>query len=101
MTEQAASVGYGLAWRGVRALPEPAARALFTAGAELAARRAGAGAWQLRRNLARVVPRAQSTELDQLVAAGLRSYARYWCEAFRLPSMDLGEVARGLDAGLS
>ena len=26
-------------------------------------------------------------ELEQLVRAGMRSYLRYWCEAFRLPDM--------------
>ena len=29
--------------------------------------------------------RRRPAELDALVRAGLRSYARYWCEAFRLP----------------
>jgi len=42
----------------------------------------------LRRNLARVVPQAGEAELDELVRAGLRSYARYWCETFRLPAMN-------------
>jgi KDO2-lipid IV(A) lauroyltransferase len=37
----------------------------------------------LRRNLARVVG---APELEATVRAGLRSYARYWLEAFRLPS---------------
>lgn len=78
--------GYGAGWRLVRGLPEPVARAAFAAVADLAARR-GAHA-QLRRNLARVRPAASAAELDGLVRAALRSYARYWCEAFRLPAMD-------------
>jgi len=85
--------GYGAGWRLVRALPEPVARAAFAGAAGLAARRGGGGSgggWlaQLRRNLARVRPDASAAELDGLVRAALRSYARYWCEAFRLPSMD-------------
>jgi KDO2-lipid IV(A) lauroyltransferase len=44
-----------------------------------------------------VVPRAGRTELDDLVRDAMRSYARYWCEAFRLPSMDLRGVYRAVD----
>ena len=46
------------------------------------------------RNLARVVPAAAPAELDALVRAGLRSYARYWCEMFRLPADGPGRRAR-------
>jgi lauroyl/myristoyl acyltransferase len=86
--------GYAAGWRLVRALPQTAAGRLFRAGADLAARRPGPGAGQLRRNLARVVPTASEAELDVLVRDALRSYARYWCEAFRLPSMDLDALYR-------
>jgi KDO2-lipid IV(A) lauroyltransferase len=43
---------------------------------------------RLRANLRRVAPGAG----DELVRAGVHSYARYWCEAFRLPAMDRAEV---------
>ncbi|MGH3995745.1 MAG: phosphatidylinositol mannoside acyltransferase, partial [Pseudonocardiaceae bacterium] len=106
-------LGFAGGWRLVRALPAPVARALFAGGADLAARRDGAGVEQLRRNLARVRPSASASELDELVRAALRSYARYWCEAFRLPAMDhdvlraavgpriegLSHVEAALDAG--
>lgn len=95
--ERLADVGYAAGWRLVRALPEPVASRLFRAGADLAARRGGPGAQRLRRNLARVVPHASPDELDELVRAGLRSYARYWMEAFRLPSMDPRSVQRRVD----
>jgi KDO2-lipid IV(A) lauroyltransferase len=36
-------------------------------------------------------------ELTDLVRAGLRSYARYWQEAFRLPSMDKNAVVARFD----
>jgi KDO2-lipid IV(A) lauroyltransferase len=80
---------YAAAWRLVRALPEPVALGAFRLGADLAARRGGTGARQLRANLRRAAPGA---DLDVLVRDGLRSYARYWCEAFRLPSMDPADV---------
>ncbi|WP_026425469.1 phosphatidylinositol mannoside acyltransferase [Actinokineospora inagensis] len=90
--------GYGLGWRLVRALPEKTAAALFQVGADFAARRGGGGVRQLRANLARVVPKAGPSELDDLVRQAMRSYARYWLEAFRLPSMDLRAIHSEIDA---
>jgi phosphatidylinositol dimannoside acyltransferase len=79
--------GYVTGWRAIRALPEPIAAALFRAGADRAARRRGPGTQRLAANLRRVVgPELPDAELDRLVRAGLRSYARYWLEVFRLPS---------------
>jgi lauroyl/myristoyl acyltransferase len=89
--------GFATGWRVVRALPEPVARQAFRLGADLAARRDGPGAHRLRGNLHRVVPDATPEELDALVRAGLRSYARYWCEAFRLPAMDRAAVLARMD----
>jgi phosphatidylinositol dimannoside acyltransferase len=81
------ALGYAAGWRLVRALPQSAARALFNQGADRAAKANGPGAQRLRRNLRTVVgPGKSEAELDELVRAGLRSYARYWMEAFRLPS---------------
>jgi lauroyl/myristoyl acyltransferase len=78
---------YAAGWRLVRALPEPVAGVAFRAGADLASRRGGRGIDQLRCNLRRIVgPDLPASELDDLVRAGVRSYARYWREAFRLPS---------------
>jgi KDO2-lipid IV(A) lauroyltransferase len=90
-------VGFAAGWRVVRAVPEPAARGAFRLGADFAARRGGRGVRQLRANLRRVVPEADSQALDDLVRAGLRSYARYWREAFRLPSMDRRTVLARMD----
>jgi lauroyl/myristoyl acyltransferase len=84
--------GYAAGWRLVRVLPQGWAMAAFRRGADLAARRDGAGVRQLRTNLRRVVPDASEDELDELVRVALRSYARYWCEVFRLPSMDHGHL---------
>ncbi|MFR9801317.1 phosphatidylinositol mannoside acyltransferase [Pseudonocardia sp. RS010] len=84
----AAELGYTAAWRLLRHVPAPLAGAGFRAGADLAWRRGGAGVRRLRRNLRRVRPEASEPELDRLVCAGMRSYARYWLEAFRLPALD-------------
>jgi KDO2-lipid IV(A) lauroyltransferase len=80
-------LGYAAGWRLTRALPLPVARAIFNVGADRAAKGGGRGTQRLRRNLRMVVgPAMPEAELDELVRAGLRSYARYWMEAFRLPS---------------
>ena len=94
--ERTVDLGYAAGWQVVRALPEPVARRTFDAGADLAARRGGPGVDRLRGNLARVSG-LDGDELDALVAAGMRSYARYWREAFRLPGMDPDEVYRRID----
>ncbi|WP_305786767.1 phosphatidylinositol mannoside acyltransferase [Symbioplanes lichenis] len=87
MRDRLTEFGYAAGWRLVRALPLPAARALFRAAADRAARGNGPGTQRLRRNLRQVVgPEVPEAELDTLVRDGLRSYARYWMEAFRLPS---------------
>ncbi|SIR00155.1 phosphatidylinositol mannoside acyltransferase [Micromonospora avicenniae] len=86
-------LGYVAGWRFVRALPRPVVAAAFRAGADRAARKGGAGTSQLRANLRRVVgPELPDAELDDLVRRGMRSYARYWMEAFRLPSLSREQI---------
>lgn len=90
-------LGFAAGWGMLRMLPESLATSAFRVGADLATRRAGPGVRQLRRNLARVVPQAGEEELDDLVRRAVRSYARYWKETFRLPSMDRDAVRRYVD----
>jgi lauroyl/myristoyl acyltransferase len=87
--------GYAAGWRLIRAMPELLARNVFDAGAQYAAR--SGGPKQLRKNLARVIGVEPDRVPDGLIRASLASYARYWREAFRLPSMDLPAVAHRLD----
>jgi KDO2-lipid IV(A) lauroyltransferase len=86
---------YATGWMAVRAMPEFAARSAFDFGARYAARNGGPE--QLRKNLARVIGVPPAEVPDVLMRASLASYARYWREAFRLPTMDLRVVARELD----
>jgi lauroyl/myristoyl acyltransferase len=72
---------YAAAWRLVRLLPSRAAHAVFRLGADVAVRRNGPGVRQLRANLARLGAAG-------LIRDGMRSYARYWCETFRLSAAD-------------
>jgi KDO2-lipid IV(A) lauroyltransferase len=94
VAQRVSDLGYATAWRAARILPASTASTIFSLGADLAARRDGEGVRQLRRNLARVVPQADDVELEELTRRALRSYARYWLETFRLPSMDHAEVSR-------
>ena len=87
---------YATGWRLVRAMPEPLARGIAGAGARYASR--GGGPAQLRKNLARVIGTAPEQVPDSLIRDALASYARYWREAFRLPSMDHVALAARLDA---
>ncbi|MFC5926827.1 phosphatidylinositol mannoside acyltransferase [Micromonospora vulcania] len=89
-------LGFVAGWRVVGALPRPLVAAAFRAGADRAHRRAGRGTARLRANLRRVVgPELPETELDELVKRGLRSYARYWMEAFRLPALSRAQILAG------
>lgn len=89
--------GYAAGWQLVRTMPEGLARNAFDLGARYAAR--GGGPEQLRKNLARVIGSRPADVPDSLMRASLESYARYWREAFRLPSMDHTTLGRRLDEG--
>jgi phosphatidylinositol dimannoside acyltransferase len=101
--------GYAAGWMVVRTVPEIVARNAFDAGARYASRNGGPA--QLRKNLARVIGVPPKDVPGSLVRASLASYARYWREAFRLPTMDhralgqhLAELVVGdehLDAALA
>lgn len=95
MSGPLAEWGYGAGWRLARTLPEPVVRATFRSVADLATARRGRAVRRLAGNLRRVAgPDLPEQELDALVRAGMRSYARYWMEAFRLPTWSHGEILR-------
>ncbi|WP_337926123.1 phosphatidylinositol mannoside acyltransferase [Kribbella italica] len=85
MRQRAVDLAFALAWALVRRLPESVVTWVFTRVADFVVRRDGGGVRRLRGNLAVVRPDASADELDGLVSAGMRSYLRYWQEAFRLP----------------
>ena len=72
-------------------MPERAAYALFDRAADLTVRRGGAE--RLRANYARVRPELDDAALDALVREGMRSYLRYYCEAFRLQDLGPDDLA--------
>ena len=86
--------GFAAGWRAVRLLPEPVARTAFDRCGLWAAGRDGKGVRQLRANL-RVVTGLDGDDLDRLTTTALRSYARYWQEAFRLPTLGTRRILDG------
>jgi KDO2-lipid IV(A) lauroyltransferase len=88
--------GHRLGWGAVRRMPERAAYALFDRAADLTVARGGAE--RLRQNYARVRPELDTTELSALVRDGMRSYLRYYCEAFRLQDLGPDDVASRVTA---
>ena len=91
-------LGYAAGWGVLRTLPGGMSGRAFRAAADAATVRNGPGTQQLRRNLRRVVgPSVSELRMDALVGDALRSYARYWLETFRLPSMDLEDVVARTD----
>ncbi len=90
--ERLADVGYAAGWSLVRHLPEGLARGIFDGVGTVAGSRGG-GPDQLRKNLARVLGCDPPEVPDDLMRDAMRSYARYWREAFRLPAMDMTTAA--------
>ncbi|UIZ91356.1 phosphatidylinositol mannoside acyltransferase [Corynebacterium sp. CNCTC7651] len=80
--ETLTAYGYIAGWKIIGALPPGVTWPLFRAGADRMSDD-GKGMEMLRRNLTRVVGPEHVTQ--ELVRDAVRSYARYWLEAFRLP----------------
>lgn len=84
-------------WGLVRRLPEPWARALFTFGADLAWRRQVSGVVTLEGNLVRVLGgSADGKQLRALSRKVVRSYARYYLEAFRIQDYPMERIREGM-----
>jgi KDO2-lipid IV(A) lauroyltransferase len=92
--DQATTYGYLGGWKVVRLLPEHTAQVIFRRVADEIFRRDGRGVRRLRGNLRRVRPDLGPADIEALTREGLRSYLRYWCEAFRLPTWSVDDVVR-------
>jgi KDO2-lipid IV(A) lauroyltransferase len=85
VTDALVSFGFGAGWSAVRRMPEKTAYSMFERIADTMWSRRGGSVLRLESNLRRVVPDADDAEIRVLSRQGMRSYMRYWCEAFRLP----------------
>lgn len=84
--EWASTAGFMAGWRVIKALPEGASYAAFDRIADNLWSHNKGGVVQLERNLRRVHPEYSDEQVRELSREGMRSYMRYWCEAFRLPT---------------
>jgi KDO2-lipid IV(A) lauroyltransferase len=95
------NAAFSAGWSLVCRLPESWARALFNFGADIAWRRQGSGVQVLEGNLIRVL-RTDSGDppdggdLRKLSRRVMRSYARYYMEAFRLPVIPRQRIRDGM-----
>lgn len=98
-TEKLIGWGYGAAWAAARELPEGMSYRFAELAADRVMARRGAAVVRYARNVRRVLGAdATPARLHEVTAAGLRSYARFWLETFRLPSMDRDEVAASCES---
>ena len=82
-----ADISYQTGWVVIKRLPKKLSRKLFTKIADVSYEKDIKGVQQLRANLSFMIDlKAESIELEQLVKDGMRSYLRYWEDAFRLPT---------------
>lgn len=77
---------FGIGWAITRHAPEPVAERLLEAAADRVTRQRGEGVLRLEANLHRAAPGLTGAEHRDLVQQAMRSYFRYWHEAFLLPS---------------
>jgi KDO2-lipid IV(A) lauroyltransferase len=85
-------LGYSAGWSALRHLPERAAYGAFRGIADMAWRKRGPGVRRLEANLARALGTSDELALRAASREGMRSYLRYWCDAFRLPDWDEDRV---------
>lgn len=91
--DRAAALAVRAGLRVTRLLPERATYRAARWAADLVHRRDGAEVRQLRRTYAAVRPELDPATLEELVREGVRSYARYWVDVFRLPALGPDDLA--------
>jgi phosphatidylinositol dimannoside acyltransferase len=122
LSERLTGYAYQLGWKLICRLPESWARWAFSEVADIAWRRQGPKVQVLEANLRRVLsyspgrpvvdgpvvdgpvvdgpvvdgPVVDGKELRALSRAALHSYARYWLEVFRLPTIPIERIVSGM-----
>jgi lauroyl/myristoyl acyltransferase len=84
---------YAAAWRWGRRVPEPLVRAATVVAADVTWARRGGGVRRFEANLGRVRPDLDARALRRLSRAGMRSYLRYYGEAFTLAGVSRERIA--------
>ena len=102
LSERLTGVAYRLGWKVVCRVPESWAWWAFMTAADIAWRRQGPGVQRLEANLRRVIgyddldPKEAGAALRDLSREGMRSYARYYLEAFRLQIIPSQRILDGM-----
>ena len=97
ITARLTGAAYALGWAALCRLPESWCAPAFRFVADLAWRRQGPRIQVLEGNLRRVLgPGATGKELRAASRDGMRSYARYWLEIFRLPVLPAERLVGGM-----
>ena len=107
LSERLTGLAYRLGWKLICRMPESWAQWAFSEVAGIAWRRQGPKVQVLEANLRRVLSWAQGgidvdgaevdgKELRTLSRAALHSYARYWLEVFRLPTIPIERIVSGM-----
>lgn len=86
ITDAVTEAAFVSGWQVIKRLPERPTRWAAMKIADRSWRRQGPAVRQLERNLARVDPSRTADELRALSRTAMRSYLRYWQEAFQLPA---------------
>jgi KDO2-lipid IV(A) lauroyltransferase len=81
------AAAYTFAWRHASKVPEPILRGAFMVAADVAWLRRGAGVRRMEANYARVRPDLDARAVRRLARSGMRSYLRYFREAFTLQAL--------------
>ena len=87
-------LAYFLAWKILAFLPERYAYELMSWIADRITKRNPQGVQRLRSNYLRTRPDFTEPELQAAVKEGMRSYLRYWCDTFRLPTWSNADIVR-------
>jgi KDO2-lipid IV(A) lauroyltransferase len=97
LRERLISAAFGAGWTLVCRLPESWASAAFRFSADIAWRRQGHGVRVLEGNLLRVIGEdADGADLRALSREVMRSYARYYLEAFRMQVIPTQRILDGM-----
>ena len=83
---------YLFAWRHARRVPMPLLYAIGNLAADYVWWRRGKAVRRLESNYARVRPELDAREIRHLARAGMRSYIRYFVEAFALPGFTRAQL---------
>ena len=87
---------FGVGWAVTRHCPEPVAERVLEGVADRLWKQRGDGVLQLEANLRRAVGTTSDADLRALSQQGMRSYFRYWHEAFRLPAWSDRRIVDGV-----